>query len=140
MYGYNGYMNAPALQMPQGNPFSQMSYMQMQGAQQPMQQVQQMPQPGMIQARYVTGREEAVAAQILPDGNIYIFADTANGRMYTKQVNPQTNSAEFVTYVRETPMPQETPQYPTMEMFMALQQRVEQLSQPSNRRKGADAE
>lgn len=139
MYGYNGYMNAPALQTPQNSPYAQMGYMQ-QAAQPQMQQPVQMQQPGMIQARYVTGREEAVAAQILPDGNIYIFADAANGRMYTKQVNPQTNSAEFVTYVRETPMRPEVPQYPTMEMFVELQQRVEQLAQTGTRRKAADAE
>lgn len=59
----------------------------------------QSPQPGSIPARYVTGREEAVAAQIIP-GDPFIFADFAHGRLYVKQINPQTMAADFIEFVR----------------------------------------
>lgn len=59
-------------------------------------------QPGMIPARYVTGREEAVAAQIIP-GDPFIFADFQNGRLYVKQINPQTMAADFIEFARVQP-------------------------------------
>ena len=59
----------------------------------------QINQPGMIPARYVTGREEAVAAQIIP-GDPFIFADFAHGRIYVKQINPQTMAADFIEFAR----------------------------------------
>lgn len=86
-------------------------------------------QPGMISARYVTGREEAVAAQIMPDGNIWIFADVAHGKIYTKQVNPQNGLADFREY--STSMPQnpamEVPQYATMADLTAIKEEIEAL-------------
>lgn len=70
-------------------------------------------QPGTLPARYVTGREEAVAAQIIP-GDPFIFADFQHGRMYVKQINPQTMTADFVEFVRVQPVqqPQEAVQQP----------------------------
>lgn len=90
------YFNPYAPQLPQQmNPYMQ-GYMQQMPMQYP---TQQMMQPA-IQARYVTGREEAVAAQIPQDGNMCVFADTGHGMIYTKQLNMQDGSAVFRTYRR----------------------------------------
>lgn len=90
--GFNYPPQGPAFQAPA---YQQMNYMQ------PRQDFQQMnmQQPGMLPARYVTGREEAVAAQIIP-GDPFIFADFAHGRMYVKQINAQTMVPEFVEFMR----------------------------------------
>lgn len=83
-----------------------------------------MPQPGMLSARYVTGREEAVAAQIFP-GDPFIFADFANGRMYVKQINPQTMAADFVEFARVPPtQPQATPGQSAQEFASAADLRA----------------
>lgn len=88
---YNPY--APQMQQMM-NPYAQQMmnpYMQY-PAQQAMQPT--------IQARYVTGREEAIAAQIPQDGNMCVFADTGHGMIYTKQLNMQDGSAVFRAYQR----------------------------------------
>lgn len=97
-------------------------------------QTSMMLQPGTIPARYVTGREEAVAAQIFP-GDPFIFADFANGRMYVKQINPQTMAADFVEYARvQHVQPQTAPQQAAVEFvpvseFRALQAQFEALAE-----------
>ena len=90
-------------------------------------------QPGTLLARYVTGREEAVAAQIIP-GDPFIFADFQHGRMYVKQINPQTMAADFVEFVRTQPaqQPQEQPvqpqaQFATIADIEALRGELEAL-------------
>lgn len=115
---------------------------------QPYQGAPVMQQPGGISARYVTGREEAVAAQILPDGNVWVFADIAHGRMYTKRVDPQNGFAEFREYqavaqptsdVDEPAVPVQ--QYVTVDEFNALKREIEQLknsARPAQRREAAD--
>ena len=87
-----------------------------------------------ISARLVTGREEAVASQIMPDGNIWLFADLAHGVIYTKQINPQTLAASFNEYrLQAAPVAAEpsasalAPQYATLEDFRALCAEVEKL-------------
>ena len=110
---------------------------------QPMQMGMQQMEPGMINARYVTCREEAVAAQIIPDGNAYYFICEAQGRIYCKRYNPQTNAPEFIEYARTQ---QQTPehQYAPMDAVKALSQRVEQIEQlltaPTMRQKEAGTE
>lgn len=95
----------------------------------PMQD-QFMQQPGMINARYVTGREEAVAAQILPDGNPYLFKCAAQGRIFEKCVNPQTGMAEFSEYTKSPPQQEQQPiQFAPIDAMQALVGRVEQLEQ-----------
>lgn len=144
-YGVPGYNAYPTTYTPPALPYQQprMDYQQM--AQQPQQQ------PGTIFARIVTGREEAVAAQVLPDGNINAFIDRAHGRVYLKQVNPQTGVADFAEFVdvRQIPQPAtpqpEVPQYVTLDAFNALRGDVDQIkaamAQPAPRqKKGADAE
>lgn len=148
-YGVPQYSGYTPTYTPPALPYQQprMDYQQM--AQQPQTQ-----QPGTIFARIVTGREEAVAAQVLPDGNINAFIDRAHGRVYLKQVNPQTGVADFVEYVdmrqlvtQQPVAPQaEAPaQYVTVDAFKALRDDVEQIkaamAQPAPRqRKGADSE
>lgn len=136
-FGYNpNYPYNPA-------PYGQPNYVQPQqpvqayAPPQPMRQDYPTPapqaQPGAISARYVTGREEAVAAQIIPDGNIWIFADFAHNKIYTKQVNPQSGIADFREYaatqptVQPEPVAAPAPQYVTVEQFNALSQRVDEL-------------
>lgn len=87
-------------------------------------------QPGTIPARYVTGREEAVAAQIIP-GDPFVFADFAHGRIYVKQINPQTMAAEFVEFVRSQ-QPTATPteastQFATQDDIAAVKAEIEAL-------------
>lgn len=48
--------------------------------------------------RAVTGREEAIAAQIPLDGSIVAFTDFAHDKIYTKQLNMNDGSAIFKTY------------------------------------------
>lgn len=107
--GFNYPPQGPAFQAPA---YQQMNYMQ------PRQDFQQMnmQQPGMLPARYVTGREEAVAAQIIP-GDPFIFADFAHGRMYVKQINAQTMVPEFVEFMRvqQPVQPQENSEQPARE-------------------------
>lgn len=60
--------------------------------------------------RAVTGREEAIAAQIPLDGSIVAFTDFAHKKIYTKQLNMNDGSAIFDTYEKvETGSKQEEP-------------------------------
>lgn len=106
---YNPYLQTPGYQ-PQVYPQPMSTYQPRQEQPAPFQQ------PGMIPARCVTGREEAVAAQIIP-GDPFIFADFAHGRMYVKQINPQTMAAEFIEFTRVQPaqQPQEAPVQPQVQ-------------------------
>ena len=47
--------------------------------------------------RAVTGREEAIAAQIPLDGSIVAFTDFAHKKIYTKQLNMNDGSAKVET-------------------------------------------
>lgn len=105
----------------------------------PMQD-QFMQQPGMINARYVTGREEAVAAQILPDGNPYLFKCAAQGRIFEKCVNPQTGIAEFCEYAKIAPQQeQQAVQFAPIDALQALSARVEQIEQAFGMTKEANS-
>lgn len=60
--------------------------------------------------RAVTGREEAVAAQIPLDGSIVAFTDFAHDKIYTKQLNMNDGSAIFETYQKvKVQAPREEP-------------------------------
>lgn len=98
---------------------------------QPMQMQAMQPQmdPGQVNARYVTCKEEAVAAQIIPDGNPYYFVNEAQGRIYSKRFNPQLNAPEFKEYVLVQQQNPNEPQYAPLDMMKALNNRVEQLEQ-----------
>ena len=97
---------------------------------QPPQPMQPQMDAGMVNARYVTCREEAVAAQIIPDGSAYYFICEAQGRIYSKRFNPATNSAEFREYIIQHNQPQmQAEQFAPMDALRALNARVEQIEQ-----------
>lgn len=105
--------------MPQGPAFQRPAF------QQPMYPQMQQPlmQDGSIQARFVSGREEAVASNVMP-GSMFLFHDRAGGMIYSKLIDPQTGMPEFRAYaeVRD----QQAPQYVTMDALEALRREFEQ--------------
>lgn len=129
-----------------GQSYQQSGYQQT-GYQQmaPMQQMpMQYPQPGMISARYVTGREEAIAATVMPDGNVWLFVDNSRGRIYAKSVDPNTGFANFREYGYIPPQQEQAmqsadePQYVPVAAFNALMDRVKQLEAAMNREEAAE--
>ena len=106
-YGYNpsytpsvNYFGNPyTLMVNQGSPMQQ-PIQSMQIGQQPATQ-----QPGTLYARYVTGREEAIAATVLPDGTLNLFVDEQHGMIYGKAVAPN-GAAMFREFVYRQPVQQ----------------------------------
>ncbi|MBP3311047.1 MAG: hypothetical protein J6L72_02290 [Butyricicoccus sp.] len=125
----------------------------MYGYQQPQQQMYQQsrmdflqsmqPQQGGLQARPVTGREEAVAATVFP-GSPVLFLDRAHGAVYYKAVDPNTNAVEFVDFAVAQPVQQTVPQYATLADIEAIRGEMAQIRDmiptQTRRAKGADAE
>lgn len=135
---------------PQGYP-QQMYAQQRMDYLQSMQPPQQTQQPGDLQARIVTSREEAVAAQVLPNGVPFVFYNPNRQEVYLKRIDPQTGAAEFMDLARIPPPQAAQPvpvQYAPLDRFEALEGRMgrieEMLAAPpqpaSRRQKGADAE
>lgn len=135
------------------NPGYQQGYPQQMYAQQrmdylqSMQQPQPMQQPGDLQARIVTSREEAVAAQVLPNGVPFVFYCPTRQEVYMKRIDPQTNMAEFADFGRIQPQQpaQAAPvEYVPLDRFARLEARMDgieaMLTAPKIRTKGADAE
>ena len=116
--------NNPYPYMPQGPAFQRPAY------QQPMQmypqQMQPMMQDGSIQARFVSGREEAVASNVMP-GSMFLFHDRAHGMVYSKLIDPQTGMPDFRIYAEVQPEAQQAPQYATVEALNALRGEFEQI-------------
>lgn len=122
MFGYN----TPTYN-PQGYGYTPaQAYSQRPAYQQPIyQQPQPMMQDGALQARLVSGKEEAVAATVIP-GTIFLFYDRARGTVYSKLIDPQTGIPEFREYVDAAPQAAtQPPQYVTVEMFAQYQEAVE---------------
>lgn len=96
------------------------------------------PQDGTIPARLVSGREEAVASNVIP-GSMFVFYDRGNGKIYVKAIDPQTGAAEFREFAEisqphmQQQQSQAVPQYATIEMLARMQQefdrRIETLTQ-----------
>lgn len=78
------------------------------------------PYATMLRGRPVSSAEEAKAATIDFDGNVFYFPDLANKRIYTKQINPD-GTASLLCY-ELAPVVTETPQYVTKEEFDRLAQ------------------
>ena len=116
--------NNPYPYMPQGPAYQRPAY------QQPMQmytqQMQPMMQDGSIQARFVSGREEAVASNVMP-GSMFLFHDRAHGMIYSKLIDPQTGMPDFRIFAEVQPEAQQAPQYATMEALSALRSEFEQI-------------
>ena len=92
--------------------------------QQPIYQPQPMMQDGAVQARLVSGREEAVAAAVMP-GSLFLFFDRASRKVYAKLIDPQTGMPDFREYAEAQPEQAPLPQYVTVEMFDQFQQGLE---------------
>ena len=120
---------------PQPTPYQQQGYPTVPSYMQQRNDFAPINQPGTIPARYVTGREEAVAAQIIP-GDPFVFADFAHGKLYVKQINPQTMVADFVEFARvQQPVmaPTETnAQFATQEDIAAVKAEIEALRSSIN--------
>lgn len=102
---------------------------------QPVYQPQPMMQDGAVQARLVSGREEAVAAAVMP-GSLFLFFDRASRKIYSKLIDPQTGMPDFREYTEAQATPTDVPQYVTMEMFDQFQQGLErrfEALQPSTK-------
>lgn len=133
MFGYNNPTYSPQ------NYYTPQPYQQRQTY--PPAFSQPMMQDGAVQARLVAGKEEAVAATVIP-GTIVLFFDRAHGTVYSKFMDPQTGMPEFREYVSAEPAAQPaTPQYATVEMLEQLQAQIdERLSAfqnvPRNSKKG----
>ena len=114
--------------MPQGPAFQRPSFQQQPMMYQPQQMPVQQPmmQDGSIQARFVSGREEAVASNVLP-GSMFLFHDRANGRVYAKLIDPNTGLADFREYAEVQQNQQQSPQYVTVEALDALRNELEQI-------------
>lgn len=112
--------NNPYPYMPQGPAYQRPAFQPMYQSMQPA-----MMQDGNIQARFVSGREEAVASNVMP-GSMFLFHDRANGMIYSKLIDPQTGMPEFKAYAEVQPEQQQAPQYVTADVFTAFQQQIEQ--------------
>lgn len=114
----------PYFQMPQGPAYQRSAYQQM--PMYPQQNAQPaMMQDGMVSARFVTGREEAVASTVMP-GSMCIFYDRANRMIYTKLIDPQTGMPDFREFSEMQPMQQSVLQYVTPDALAAFGQELEQ--------------
>lgn len=134
--------NYPGYQPQYSQPMQQPDYQQQRMAYLQSMQPQQLQQAG-LSARFVTCREEAVAATVFP-GTPMVFIDRENGAAYYKSIDPNTGAPEFREYFApriETPA---VPQYVTMDMYNDMRAELESLKaamQPAPRRqKGADTE
>lgn len=103
--------------------FQNQPYQQLQAFQQPMQQP--MMQDGMLQARFVSGREEAVASNVIP-GSMFLFFDRANRKIYSKLIDPQTGMPDFREYGEMQPEQAQQPQYVTFDVLDAFRQEIDQ--------------
>lgn len=115
-YGWNGYnpTNAFMPQMPVQGPQSA-----------PAMQSANNPTP-ILRCIPVTSRAEVDGFQIPFDGSTTYFADTSNGKIYSKTFNFVNGTAPLVTYIQEAAVP--VPQYATMDDLKAL--REELMSKP----------
>lgn len=114
--------------MPQGPAFQRPAFQQQPMMYQPQQMTMQQPmmQDGSIQARFVSGREEAVASNVMP-GSMFLFHDRANGRVYAKLIDPNTGLADFREYAEVQPSQLQAPQYATLDALEALRNEFEQM-------------
>lgn len=101
--------------MPQGPAFQRPAFQQPMPMYQPQPQMQMQPvmNDGSVQARYVSGREEAVASNVVPGMECW-FIDRANHAAYYKAVDAMGN-VDFRTFNEMQPAQQNAAQYVTMD-------------------------
>ena len=82
-----------------------------------------------LKGRPVSSFEEARAMTIDFDGSTFFFPDTANKRIYTKQINMDGTSSLLVYELRESPIEQKNSQadYVTREEFDKAIQEIHSL-------------
>lgn len=102
-------------------------------------------QPIGYALRPVTSKEEAVAAQIDFAGPGTIMPDPGHGVIYLKRFNPDTGSADFMTFVPYQEPP--APEYATAQdmaeirgVIGGLREEIERLKKPGKAVKKDDAE
>lgn len=140
-YGNQNYGAQPYPYPGTQNPYIQRTQYQPQMYQQ---QAQPMMQDGAVQARLVSGREEAVAAAVMP-GSLFLFFDRASRKVYAKLIDPQTGMPDFREYAEAQPEQTAAPQYVTVEMFAQYQEGVERRLEalqaaPKSTRKAVNAD
>ena len=97
-------------------------------------QMQQMPQAPQVQqsgmlCRPVTSPDEAKNTPVDFMGNLMIFPDVQNNRIYTKRWNGQSGMTEFCEFVPAVPVAQEEPQPdPVMQALATLNEKVDALA------------
>lgn len=127
-YGYNPSYNPSVNYF--GNPYTPMTNQvnAMQPAQISGGQSYGAQQPGTLFARYVTGREEAVAATVIPDGNLNLFVDAQHGMIYGKAVAPN-GAAELREFALRQPVhqPAEQQRWASVEQVEQLRNELKQL-------------
>lgn len=111
--------------MPQGPAYQHPAFQQTMPVYQPPAQQPVMMQDGMVSARFVSGREEAVASNVMP-GSMFLFYDRANRMIYAKLIDPQTGMPEFREFAEMQPVQQNAPQYVTPDVLQAFGQELEQ--------------
>ena len=110
-----------------GGPYQgQYNYQQPAQQMQPMQQMQQMQQPGYV-CRPVTGREEALAAQVDFLGPGTVMPDLAHGMIFLKRFNPNTGSSDFLEFEFRQPKQEQPQGGVSVDDFRALVDRVAKL-------------
>lgn len=143
-YGYNPFGGGYGQPMPQM--YAQQAY-----AQQMQSMGQAMPQQAQPQVitRMVTSRDEATTAQIAFDANVInVFVNMGAGEVYIKRFNPNTGGAIFDDFLHPSKLQQmaqqqakPAPEYATVEMVAALENRVSELADAlSTRRKKVQAD
>ena len=111
-YGWNGY-NPTNTFMPQMPVQAPQNISPVQAANNPIPVLRCIP---------VTSRAEVDGFQIPFDGSTTYFADTSNGKIYTKTFNFNNGTAPIVTYIRESDVP--VPQYATIEDLDSLREEI----------------
>lgn len=112
-------------QMPTAPAYGNYTPLSPMGAQYMPVQPQQTPQTPSFGVRPVTGREEAVAAQVDFCGPGTLMPDLGHGIIYLKRFNPNTGACDLFAFPLAQPeQPTPQPQYATMEDLNALREEL----------------
>lgn len=95
--------------------------------QQPQQMQQMQPTFSGIKGKPVGGEDEARNTIIDMDGSVFLFPDLQNGKVYTKQMNPETFAPIFRVYKLEDATPLIPAPAPIDTSIFARQEEVEQM-------------
>ena len=118
-YGYGAYPYMPQSAMPQ---FAQQNAVQ---GVSPSASISNQPMQNGFICRPVTSRIEAEAVQVDFMGPGTVMPDLAHGTIYLKRFNPQSGSAEFLTFTAQ--QEQAPVQYATAQEVQAIRAELEAL-------------